>query len=136
MYTAARRGLVMRPSCRRPALLHPAVQQIINPDLGRSSTGALAIHAVHIPTTTKILVWGRQQPSYEPGMFTDGTPEVSSVFDFATGRYVKAPMRLAPFCSGKWRASRPAACIGALNFMRPEWGAPHLQHTRCLLTDI
>lgn len=30
-----------------------------------------------------------------------GTPEVSSVYDYNTGTYVKAPMRVAPFCSGK-----------------------------------
>jgi len=47
-----------------------ADQQIINPDLGRSSTGSLAIHAAMVPTTTKVLLWGRQQPTYEPGMFT------------------------------------------------------------------
>ncbi|GBF91509.1 glyoxal or galactose oxidase [Raphidocelis subcapitata] len=75
-------------------------QQIINPDLGRSSTGSLAIHAAMVPTTTKILVWGRIQPAYEPGMYTGTTPEVSSVYDYAAGTYVKAPMRTAPFCSG------------------------------------
>ena len=79
-----------------------ADQIINNPTLGRSSTGTLAIHAVHIPTTTKVLLWGRQQPAYEPNMFAaDGTPEVSAVYDFAAGTYVKAPMRAAPFCSGE-----------------------------------
>jgi hypothetical protein len=47
-----------------------AFQQIINPDLGRSSTGALAIHAAMVPATNTILVWGRVAPSYEPGMTT------------------------------------------------------------------
>lgn len=52
------------------ALSPLADEVIINPDLGRSSTGALAIHASMIPTTTKVLLWGRIQPAYEPGMFT------------------------------------------------------------------
>jgi hypothetical protein len=65
-----------------------------------------------IPQSTKVLVWGRQQPSYEPGMTTAGTPEVSSVYDWAAGTYIKAPMRAAPFCSGE------RLCQGRLHLRR------------------
>ncbi|KAI8468211.1 MAG: hypothetical protein J3K34DRAFT_523112 [Monoraphidium minutum] len=85
---------------------------INNPDLGRPSTGTLAIHAIHIPTTNRVLLWGRQQPMYEPGMFTGGTPEVSSLFDFSTGTYIKTPMRVAPFCSGQSHLSDGTSVIG------------------------
>lgn len=101
-------------------------EQIPNPQLGgRSSTGSLAIHAALVPTTTKLLVWGRQQPTYEPGMTTDGTPEVASLYDWRAGTYVKAPMRLAPFCSGHSHLSDGAIVAGG-----GDWANAFLQEGR------
>ncbi|KAF8060520.1 WSC domain-containing protein [Scenedesmus sp. PABB004] len=59
---------------------------VIRDSAGRSSTGVVAINAVLLPETSKVLIWARVHMdgsrTYEPGVIAaDGSPEVSAVYE-------------------------------------------------------
>lgn len=73
----------------------------INHAGGRSSTGTTAIHAILIPGTYKILLFGRNLPKY--GLKAVAEPSiggnVSTVYDVKTGRYIVTPNYETLFCA-------------------------------------
>ena len=86
--------------------LSPTDQQIINPDLGRSSTGNLAVHAVLIPTTTKVLLWGRIQPAYEPGMVVSESPCLAHTWTHThTAPHIHRLFLTTALAARRWRPS-------------------------------
>lgn len=71
---------------------------------GISSTGVVAINAVLLPGSDKVLLWARLHAdgsdNYEPGVVgPDGVPEVSSVYDTNSGDHSDPPS-LSSFLSG------------------------------------
>eukprot|EP00877_Chromochloris_zofingiensis_P010557 jgi/Chrzof1/5755/Cz16g14190.t1 len=74
---------------------------INNPKLGRSSTGQVAIHAMLVPSSYKIVIAGRNLPKKGP----KSVPEpgvggnVSTIWDAKTGTYTIAPNVDTLFCT-------------------------------------
>lgn len=69
---------------------------------GRSSTGQVAIHAVLLPRSYKVLIFGRNLPKSGPKSIPEPRVggNVSVVFDVSTGDYVVTPNYETLFCAG------------------------------------
>ncbi len=67
----------------------------------RSSTGQVAIHAVLLPETYKILLAGRNLPKSGPKSIPERGVggNVSTVYDVKTGTYVVTPNYETVFCT-------------------------------------
>lgn len=80
---------MLPPLTHCPCVGSPLCLLLVAAAAGRSSTGALGIHAALIPRSNNILLWTRQQASgiaYDPGMeVTPGEGEVSSLYNYETG---------------------------------------------------
>jgi hypothetical protein len=80
-----------------------------NPDMpdGRSSTGQVAIHAVLLPNSYRILIAGRNLPKSGPKSIPEPQVygNVSTVYDAKRGTYVVAENYETLFCTGHSHAS-------------------------------